>query len=260
MALLWTPSTRNDANFSDMVAWGLPLQLLLQCLRLMPLGNRQLRQRRSASSTFVATAQLAMARPSIRPPSTRPLRPPLRLAEVLSTSRPEPGSPSPSVSRAMSRSSLAQGAILAAASPLPGQTTGYNGGTYDAAEPNTAWDAYQDYGHNHWKNSLLWGIDIQDVSITGPGLIYGKGLSLGVGPGRPPDQAQNNAASDPSVHRMRCESYRALLAATTPCTRPSNPALATRPSRSRTAATLSSATSPFSRADTSACCSPASTT
>jgi polygalacturonase len=86
---------------------------------------------------------------------------------------------------------LSQGCIIeAAASPLPGQTTGYNGGTYDDAEPNTAWDAYQDYGHNHWKNSLLWGIDIQDVSITGPGLIYGKGLSYGAGPGRPP-QAQN---------------------------------------------------------------------
>src|SRR3954447_11870077 len=39
---------------------------------------------------------------------------------------------------------LSQAAIIeAAASPLPGQTTGYNGGTYDAAEPNTAWDAYQ---------------------------------------------------------------------------------------------------------------------
>jgi len=82
---------------------------------------------------------------------------------------------------------LSQGAtILAAASPLPGQTTGYNGGTYDAAEPNTAWDAYQDYGHNHWHNSLLWGEDIHDLSITGPGLIYGKGLSFGAGPGRPP--------------------------------------------------------------------------
>jgi len=82
---------------------------------------------------------------------------------------------------------LSQGCILLAAdSPKPGETTGYNGGTYDAAEPNTAWDAYQDYGHNHWKNSLLWGIDLQDVSITGPGLIYGKGLSFGAGPGRPP--------------------------------------------------------------------------
>jgi polygalacturonase len=75
---------------------------------------------------------------------------------------------------------LAQGAtLLAADSPLPGSTTGYNGGTYDAAEPNTAWDAYQDYGHNHWHNSLLWGEDLNDISITGPGLIYGKGLSFG---------------------------------------------------------------------------------
>ncbi len=75
---------------------------------------------------------------------------------------------------------LSQGAtIVAADSPLPGQTTGYNGGTYDAAEPNTAWDAYQDYGHNHWHNSLLWGEGINDVSITGPGLLYGKGLSFG---------------------------------------------------------------------------------
>jgi polygalacturonase len=69
--------------------------------------------------------------------------------------------------------------ILAADSPLPGQQTGYNGGTYDAAEPKTAWDAYQDYGHNHWHNSLIWGEDIHDFSITGSGLIYGKGLSFG---------------------------------------------------------------------------------
>jgi polygalacturonase len=69
--------------------------------------------------------------------------------------------------------------ILAADSPLPGQTTGYNGGTYDSAESNTTWDPYQDYGHNHWHNSLLWGEDLHDISITGPGLIYGKGLSFG---------------------------------------------------------------------------------
>jgi len=82
---------------------------------------------------------------------------------------------------------LSQGStILAADSPKPGETTGYNGGTYDAAEPNTAWDAYQDYGHNHWHNSLIWGEDIHDVSITGPGVIFGKGLSFGAGPGRPP--------------------------------------------------------------------------
>jgi polygalacturonase len=77
---------------------------------------------------------------------------------------------------------LEQGStILAADSPTPGQTTGYNGGTYDTAEPKTEWDAYQDYGHNHWHNSLLWGEDIHDLSITGSGLIYGKGLSFGGG-------------------------------------------------------------------------------
>jgi polygalacturonase len=70
-------------------------------------------------------------------------------------------------------------AIVAAESPLPGQTTGYNGGVFDAAEPNTPWDAYQDYGHSHWHNSLLWGEEIHDFGITGTGLIFGKGLSFG---------------------------------------------------------------------------------
>ncbi len=75
---------------------------------------------------------------------------------------------------------LLQGsAIVAADSPLPGEETGYRGGVYDAAEPKTAWDAYQDYGHNHWHNSLLWGEALHDISITGPGLIWGKGLSNG---------------------------------------------------------------------------------
>ena len=77
---------------------------------------------------------------------------------------------------------LQQGsAIVAADSPLPNEQTGYRSGVYDAAEPNTSWDAYQDYGHNHWHNSLLWGEDIHDFSITGPGLIWGKGLSNGRG-------------------------------------------------------------------------------
>ena len=82
---------------------------------------------------------------------------------------------------------LEEGAtIVAAESPRPGETTGYNGGTYDAAEPNTPWDSYQDYGHNHWHNSLLWGEDLHDISITGTGRIYGKGLSFGIGPAPAP--------------------------------------------------------------------------
>jgi parallel beta-helix repeat protein len=68
---------------------------------------------------------------------------------------------------------LERGAVILAA----------EGTQYDAAEPNTPWEAYQDYGHNHWHNSLLWGEDLHDLSITGAGLIHGKGLSKGYGPG-----------------------------------------------------------------------------
>ena len=54
---------------------------------------------------------------------------------------------------------------------------------YDAAEPNTPWENYQDWGHNHWHNSLIWGEGLENVAILGPGLIWGKGLSRGYGPG-----------------------------------------------------------------------------
>ena len=46
---------------------------------------------------------------------------------------------------------------------------------YDAAEPNE-WDMYQDFGHSHWRNSLIWGEDLTNISISGPGKIYGAGL------------------------------------------------------------------------------------
>src|SRR6201996_1600609 len=96
---------------------------------------------------------------------------------------------------------LSQGCtILAAESPRPGEQTGYNGGTYDAAEPNTAWDAYQDYGHNHWHNSLLWGEDLHNLSITGPGLIYGKGLSFGAGPAPSSSTVLPGFGAQPAVH------------------------------------------------------------
>ncbi len=71
---------------------------------------------------------------------------------------------------------LEQGAtILAASTPYEGMTSG----GYDAAEPQGAWEPYQDYGHNHWHNSLIWGENIHDFGILGPGLIWGKGLSRG---------------------------------------------------------------------------------
>lgn len=49
---------------------------------------------------------------------------------------------------------------------------------YDPAERNP-WDEYQDFGHSHWHNSLIWGEGLENVSIVGPGLIWGKGLTRG---------------------------------------------------------------------------------
>jgi polygalacturonase len=50
---------------------------------------------------------------------------------------------------------------------------------YDTAGPNGAFERYQDFGHNHRHNSLIWGEDLRDVAIVGPGLICGRGLSRG---------------------------------------------------------------------------------
>jgi polygalacturonase len=50
---------------------------------------------------------------------------------------------------------------------------------YDPPETN-AWTRYQDFGHSHWHNSLIWGENIENVSIIGPGLIHGKGLQNGL--------------------------------------------------------------------------------
>jgi len=47
--------------------------------------------------------------------------------------------------------------------------------TYDQPELN-AWAAFQDFGHSHFHNSLMWGENLHDVSILGPGMIDGKGL------------------------------------------------------------------------------------
>lgn len=64
---------------------------------------------------------------------------------------------------------LEQGATIVA--EFPTDSIGY-----DAAEPN-GHNAYQDFGHSHWKNSLIWGIGLENITISGPGKIYGKGLT-----------------------------------------------------------------------------------
>jgi polygalacturonase len=48
-------------------------------------------------------------------------------------------------------------------------------GPFDEPEANPL-DMYQDFGHSHWHNALIWGEGVENVSIGGPGLIHGKGL------------------------------------------------------------------------------------
>jgi polygalacturonase len=70
---------------------------------------------------------------------------------------------------------LGPGATIVAA-----QTPSSGSGGYDPPEPNQ-WGMYQDFGHSHWHNSLIWGENVSNISIFGPGLIWGKGLSRGSG-------------------------------------------------------------------------------
>jgi polygalacturonase len=74
---------------------------------------------------------------------------------------------------------LAPGATILAADP-PADA---NAAAYDLAESNAPWESYQDFGHNHWHNSLIWGEGLENIAILGPGLIWGKGLSRGWGAG-----------------------------------------------------------------------------
>lgn len=77
---------------------------------------------------------------------------------------------------------LDQGATVVAADPKDGHR-------YDNPEPNEKWEHYQDFGHTHWRNSLIWGENLQNVSILGPGTIYGKGLVRSGGASRPKNGA-----------------------------------------------------------------------
>lgn len=53
---------------------------------------------------------------------------------------------------------MEQGTVITAA--FPSATEGY-----DEAEANEH-NRYQDFGHSHWKNSLIWGIGLEDIVIS----------------------------------------------------------------------------------------------
>jgi len=82
---------------------------------------------------------------------------------------------------------LDQGAVIVAGEPTEELK-------YDAPEPNP-WDMYQDYGHSHWHNSLIWGEQVENIAIMGTGLIWGKGLIRNQGPNQASQGAGNKAIS-----------------------------------------------------------------
>jgi len=71
------------------------------------------------------------------------------------------------------------GATIVAAEPSRDLSVGY-----DPPEPNPSADHFLDFGHVHWHNSLIWGENLENVAITGPGKIFGRGLNQGNNPKR----------------------------------------------------------------------------
>ena len=88
---------------------------------------------------------------------------------------------------------LDNGATILAADPA------IHKGKYDSFEPNE-FDMYQDFGHSHWKNSLIWGIGVENVAIIGQGKIDGKGLSKrSPGPNKPRTEGETPASMKGNV-------------------------------------------------------------
>lgn len=76
---------------------------------------------------------------------------------------------------------------------------------YDLPEPNPS-NRYQDFGHSHWHNSLIWGENLHDVSILGPGLIDGtNGLLIFDGFPRPIGRRRRRAATEPTTESSQEE-------------------------------------------------------
>lgn len=80
---------------------------------------------------------------------------------------------------------FAKGSVLKAAAPT-------KDAGYDLPEPNE-WSAYQDFGHSHWQNSLIWGIGLKNLKFEGKGLIDGTDV-LSRGESRPGGPAEANKA------------------------------------------------------------------
>jgi polygalacturonase len=83
---------------------------------------------------------------------------------------------------------LDQGATIIAA-----DVSAANG--YDDEEPGVN-SSYQDSGHSHFHNSLIWGENLHDISISGQGTIWGKGLYH--------DEVKGKQTANKAIALLRC--------------------------------------------------------
>ena len=96
---------------------------------------------------------------------------------------------------------LEQGATIVAADAPE------SGPGYDLAEPNE-WDRFQDFGHSHFHNSLIWGEGLEDIVIAGSGRIWGKGMTRG--PGADVPGAGNKSISLKNCHNVLLRDFSIL--------------------------------------------------
>lgn len=94
--------------------------------------------------------------------------------------------------------------ILAAEPPADGASGGY-----DPPEPGPE-PQYQDFGHSHWHNSLIWGVGLENISILGPGLIWGKGLRRSVGRNPHPSGIGDKAIALKNCHNVTLRDFSIL--------------------------------------------------
>jgi polygalacturonase len=73
---------------------------------------------------------------------------------------------------------------------------GSSANTYDAAESNP-YDSYQDYGHSHFHDAMIWGDGLTNIGFTGSGTIDGAGNLITGNPG--------SGQADKIISLTRCD-------------------------------------------------------
>ncbi|MGH3646427.1 MAG: carbohydrate-binding protein [Micromonosporaceae bacterium] len=71
--------------------------------------------------------------------------------------------------------------------------------TYDPPEPNP-WDDYQDYGHSHFHNAMIWGDRLTNIAFVGTGTIDGGGHLITGNP--------SSGEADKIIALTRCDGLR----------------------------------------------------